>query len=131
MATTKTTWSETINNLGFNVVAGIRAECFFCPVFGTTHRLPEPSNKISGQRNLRIFNYRGYIYYIKEVYNTERADYYYAFGLYVSPKQEGDLPALHPVMFVSKDMSHSIHFDTMGKVMRQQGMVSSGYAIGL
>jgi len=122
--TTKTTWSKTIVNLGYNIVAGLEENKFFCPVFGTVHQLPEPTNDIQGQRNLRRFYYRGYTYYIKEIWHSKNNKYYNMFGLYVQPKHENDLPALCPIMMISCNIDHTIYFDTNGKVLKETGITS-------
>lgn len=125
MSTTKTKWSETINSLAYNVVAGLEENQFHCPVFGTVHPLPDPINSISGQRNLRRFHYRGYSYYVKEIFNSAESKYYYMFGLYLQPKKEHDRASLCPILMISKNMAHAIYFDTTGKVLKTTG--GSGY----
>lgn len=117
MTTTKR-WSKTINLLALNVVAGVEDNKYFCPVFGTTHTLPSPRNDIQGQRNMRLFYYRGHSYFIKEIYNTEKQDYYYMFGLFLpSKKGTNELPALCNIVMISKKIDHAIFFDTSGKLI--------------
>jgi len=118
----KTTWSETVKLLGFNIIATIDDNKYFCPLFGTEFKLPPPHNLYDGQRNLRVFSYRGFQYYVKSVWHTKALKDYYVFGLYTHP--EGGYKTLRPILLVSPDLKHVVYFDTKGSVAKQEGNTS-------
>lgn len=113
--TQTTIWSTTIKRLGLNVICGLEHGCYYCPVFGSRHTLPASTNSITGQRNIRIFAYRGHTYFVKEVWHARDSMLYFQFGLYIPPRTD-EKAILCPVLMQSKDLAKVLYFNVAGTI---------------
>lgn len=109
----KIVWSEAIRLLGLNIASCVNDGVFTCPVFGTPHQIPYATRNIT-DRPLRVILYRGYEYYLKDVYDATRKTTCFVFGL-LTRDSRGCASLLKPIMLISKDIRDYTLYDTMGK----------------
>ena len=113
-STTTTKWAKITKNLCINVIAGYSSGKFKCPVFGTTHII-DRETVMNGRASYRKFDYRGYTYYIRRMYHCTHEGWYFCLGLIQSS-------IMKPIMLISDDLTHTIHYDTSGKMVEQKWM---------
>jgi len=101
------TWSYTVRKLGLASISWYRTGYFLCPIFGHVQEM----HAYEGFKNLKIFFYYGYTYYVKEVSFTNLGPTI-IFGLF---KVEDKV--LMPIMSVVKDTGKITYYDIKGRAL--------------